>query len=197
MENKLYFVHLYFIFLTAGPCASMDSRIYKAKEYSFINFGKEIYGKRLNDNLLKTATVKSEMDCQMECVIHQLCLSYNFGPFRQGNGYSCELNSADRFSKRDDFTTSTGFVYRGVWVGQIIEIITYVVVFVFVRSGRPNRIGSGQFSKWKNQTRAPFFPLQIFKLPDFGRPERENWASLIHEQGKCGQTQFWELVRFI
>ena len=63
MKNKLYFVHLCFIFLTAGPCASMDSHIYKAKEYSFTNFEKEIYDKNLNGNLLKTVTVKSESDC--------------------------------------------------------------------------------------------------------------------------------------
>ena len=25
----------------------------------------------------------------------------------------------------------------------------------------------------------------------------ENWAALIHEQGHCGQNQFWELVRSI
>ena len=127
-------MHLYISFLTAGLCASMDSHIYKAKEYSFINFGKEIYDKKLNGNLLKTVTVKSESDCQMECVIHQLCLSYNFGPFRQGTGYNCELNSADRFSKRDDFTTAAGFVYRGVGVGQITLTITKINRCVFFRT---------------------------------------------------------------
>ena len=38
---------------------------------------------------------------------------------------------------------------------------------------------------------------QLSKFPRFGRPERENWAALIHEQGHSGQNQFWELVRSI
>ena len=31
-------------------------------------------------------------------------------------------------------------------------------------------------------------------IPCFGRPERENWAALIHEQDHSGQNQLWELV---
>ena len=66
-----------------------------------------------------------------------------------------------------------------------------------VRSGRPKRTCSDQF-KWKGPRRArTFFPPQLSKFPRFGRPERENWAALIREQGRSGQNQFWELVRSI
>ena len=50
---------------------------------------------------------------------------------------------------------------------------------------------------WKIQGARVRFPLQLSKFPRFGRPERENWVALIHEQGHSGQKQLWELVRSI
>ena len=47
------------------------------------------------------------------------------------------------------------------------------------------------------QAHAYTFQPHLSKFPRFGRPERENWAPLIHEQGHSGQNQFWELVRSV
>ena len=94
--------------------------------------------------------------------------------------------------------------YKNTHFPTIITVqhLKYEVVqnqgrFPFVRSGRPKRTGCGQF-KYKGQRRArTFFPPQLSKFPRFDRPERENWATLIHEQAYSSWNQFWELVHSI
>ena len=65
----------------------------------------------------------------------------------------------------------------------------------FVRSGmagRLQRTGSDQFLNGKVQDARVGFPTKTLKFPRFGRPERENWAALTHED-HSGQNPFWEL----
>ena len=56
---------------------------------------------------------------------------------------------------------------------NLVDIFPDVIFgrFLLVRSGRPKRIGSGQFN-WKDPRRTrTFFPPQLFKFPRFGRQE--------------------------
>ena len=72
-----------------------------------------------------------------------------------------------------------------------------LTIYNYRNQDHPKRTGSDQFKRKGPRRARTFFSPQLSKFLRFGRPEQENWAALIHEQGHSGQNQFWELVRSI
>ena len=87
-------------------------------------------------------------------------------------------------------------ILQGSWYGRLPKKQSKIR-FPFLRSVRPKGTSSGQF-EWKCPRRARIlFPPKFSEFPRFVRPERKNWAVLIHEQGHSSQNQFVELLRSI
>ena len=86
-----------------------------------VNFAKEIRGRRLNGSVIREMEVDSEVSCQLQCVKENNCLSYNFGPKENKEGFKCELSNSARFAGLKNFTEDHEFLYRGVEVTWCVD----------------------------------------------------------------------------
>ena len=53
--------------------------------------------------------------CQLKCVAHDYCVSYNLGPLVNGR-HLCEISRSDEIKDPRDMETREGFVYQGTKV---------------------------------------------------------------------------------
>ena len=84
-------------------------------DFEGVNFAKALFGQRLEKVFQETA-VNSETYCQIQCLKHIRCLSYNLGTINEKGKFICQLCDSDRFTSRENFTHDKKWRYRGIEV---------------------------------------------------------------------------------
>ena len=84
-------------------------------DFEGVNFAKALFGQRLEKVFQETA-VDSETSCQIQCLKHIRCLSYNLGTINEKGKFICQLCDSDRFTSRENFTQDKKWRYRGIEV---------------------------------------------------------------------------------
>ena len=113
-------------FLSGGISASDSINYINTGPIKALNFGKQISNAALNVSIQKTVLVESEFHCQMQCVMHGTCLSYNFGttPASGTARFPCQLSATDRFTEIQRFDDdAVGYVHRGVMVSCRLGLV--------------------------------------------------------------------------
>ena len=78
-------------------------------------------GKLLRGHVIKTVEVAKEENCHIECVLEQLCVSFNRG---QNNGrYICELSDSDQTLHPGDMIKRNGYSYHGSTVSSYTLLV--------------------------------------------------------------------------
>ena len=75
----------------------------------------KVRNKALKDNVIESYLVANEAICQVKCMQHDFCVSYNFGP-HQKNQYICEISSSDHIRSPQQMELRKGFIYQGTKV---------------------------------------------------------------------------------
>ena len=84
-------------------------------DFEGVNFAKALFGQRLEKVFQETA-VDSETSCQIQCLKHIRCLSYNLGTINEKGKFTCQLCDSDRFTSHENFTHDKKWRYRGMEV---------------------------------------------------------------------------------
>ena len=100
------------LFFSAVICAV--ARIVEA-DFEGVNFAKALFGKRL-DKAFHESAVDSEISCQIQCLKHIRCLSYNLGTTNEKGKFTCELCDSDRFTSHENLAQDEKWLYRGMEV---------------------------------------------------------------------------------
>ncbi|XP_067028307.1 microfibril-associated glycoprotein 4-like isoform X2 [Acropora muricata] len=82
-------------------------------DFEGVNFAKALFGQRL-DKVFQETAVDSETYCQIQCLKHIRCLSYNLGTINEKGKFICQLCDSDRFTSRENFTQDKKWRYRGI-----------------------------------------------------------------------------------
>ena len=77
-----------------------------------VQFKSAVSNKALEGHKLTTHRVVSEDICQIKCVSHERCSSYNLGPPSDHGLRDCDLSSSDTIRHPNDLTTHNGYIYR-------------------------------------------------------------------------------------
>ena len=78
-----------------------------------VNFAKALFGKRL-DKVFQESALDSETPCQIQCLKHNRCLSYNLGTSNEKGNFTCQLCDTDRFTSHQNLTHDEKWLYRGM-----------------------------------------------------------------------------------
>jgi hypothetical protein len=71
-----------------------------------------IPGRRLKNNLLRTVTTLSVVECSLECLRESCCQSVNFGKdFNNMMEHDCELNEAKASTSPGDITRNDSYIH--------------------------------------------------------------------------------------
>ena len=100
------------LFCSAVVCAV--TRIVEP-DFEGVNFAKALFGKKL-DKVFQESAVDSETSCQIQCLKHIRCLSYNLGPINEKGKFTCQLCDSDRFTSHENLTQDEKWLYRGMEV---------------------------------------------------------------------------------
>ena len=100
------------LFFSAVICAV--ARIVEA-DFEGVNFAKALFGKRL-DKAFHESAVDSETSCQIQCLKHLHCLSYNLGTTNEKGNFMCQLCDSDRFTSHENLIQEEKWLYRGMEV---------------------------------------------------------------------------------
>ena len=84
-------------------------------DFEGVNFAKALFGQRL-DTVFQESEVDSETSCQMQCLKHIRCLSYNLGTINEKSKFTCQLCDSDRFTSHENLTQDEKWPYRGMEV---------------------------------------------------------------------------------
>ena len=84
-------------------------------DFEGVNFAKALFGQRL-EKVFQERAVDSETSCQIQCLKHIRCLSYNLGPINAKGNFTCQLCDSDRFTSRENFTQDKKWRCRGMEV---------------------------------------------------------------------------------
>jgi hypothetical protein len=71
-----------------------------------------VAGRRLENNLLRTVSVFSIVECGLECLRERCCLSVNYGEdLNNMDEHDCELNEGKVSTNPEDFTRNSSYAY--------------------------------------------------------------------------------------
>jgi hypothetical protein len=71
-----------------------------------------VAGRRLENNLLRTVSVFSIVECGLECLRESCCLSVNYGEdLNNMDEHDCELNEGKVSTNPEDFTRNSSYAY--------------------------------------------------------------------------------------
>ena len=103
---RLYFL----LFFSTVVCAV--TRIFEPY-FEGVNFAKALFGKTL-DKVFQESALDSKTSCQLQCLKHIGCLSYNLGIINEKGKFTCQLCDSDRFTSHERLTQDEEWLYRGM-----------------------------------------------------------------------------------
>ena len=82
-------------------------------DFEGVNFAKALFGQRL-EKVFQESAVDSETSCQLHCLRHIRCLSYNLGTISEKGKFTCQLCDSDRFTSHENLTQDEKWLHRGM-----------------------------------------------------------------------------------
>ena len=76
-----------------------------------LDFLPPMENKALSGHVIRTVPVTCEGSCMAQCFSEERCVSYNLGPFLNGN-HACELSHSDHILHHEDLKEIRGYLFR-------------------------------------------------------------------------------------
>ena len=156
-------------------------------DFEGVNFAKALFGQRLQKVFQETA-VDSETSCQIQCLKHIRCLSYNLGTINEKGKFTCQLCDSDRFTSHENLTEEKKWHYRGMKV--IWEFERNFNRFVTLLAHQAKKIPFASCRSWKKDEKIEFVEFNSMTFESLHVTHNALFFYCAWKQSSCKSNNF-------